>query len=94
MVRRPDLGLNSALCVGREGLLGQLHGQLQYYRRVTLFGLSGVGTTRLALEYAHRHSADYSDVYRVSAARPAVGAASAPAAASSGPRAGSTIDAG
>jgi len=87
VVRRLQSDLNTDPFVGRESLLAEIGQHLQSHRCVTLFGLSGVGTTRLAREYARQHATDYSDVYKVSAARPAVGAAGTVLA-------GSTIDAG
>ncbi len=94
VVKRACSGYDSGHCVGRERLLTHVHDQLQRHGCVTLFGLSGVGTTRLALEFADRYSADYCKVYRVSAAKPAIGAVDAPGAAPGGPRVGLTIDAG
>jgi hypothetical protein len=54
---------------GREPLLARLHQQLTAdggggggpvaVAAGALFGLGGVGKTQLALEYAHRHGADY-----------------------------------
>jgi tetratricopeptide (TPR) repeat protein len=36
------------------------------HRLVALFGLGGVGKSRIAIEYAHRHRAEYSSVFWVS----------------------------
>ncbi len=47
--------------VGREGAMGRIRGLLQASesRPVALVGMTGIGKTQLALEYAHRSLADY-----------------------------------
>jgi tetratricopeptide (TPR) repeat protein len=61
---------------GRAELLDQLHQRLHpgqpaavvQAQAQTLHGLGGVGKTQLALEYAHRHQADYDLIWWVAAA--------------------------
>ncbi|MEU7869557.1 FxSxx-COOH system tetratricopeptide repeat protein [Dactylosporangium sp. NPDC049140] len=60
---------------GREGLLDRLRGRLidsAFTRPVALTGLSGVGKTQIALEYAHRFAAHYDLVWWISADQPAI----------------------
>src|SRR6478752_4713407 len=59
--------------IGRTALLDQMHERLQSQRTLAvqaLYGLGGVGKTQLAIEYAHRHVADYDLVWWVSAEQP------------------------
>ena len=54
--------------VGRGDLLAELHLRLLGGDRVqVLHGLGGIGKTQTAVEYAHRHAADYSLVWWVPA---------------------------
>jgi hypothetical protein len=53
---------------GRERVLAQLQEALAAQSRAALSGLSGVGKTQTALEYAHHHLAEYSHVFLVTAA--------------------------
>ena len=59
---------------GRGALLEQLHQRLRSAPGTTvvqaLFGLGGVGKTQLAIEYAHRYTADYDLVWWINAQRP------------------------
>ncbi|GAA3118306.1 hypothetical protein GCM10017687_34920 [Streptomyces echinatus] len=54
---------------GRDDLLGELHQRLADAERgaaaCTLVGMSGIGKTQLAAEYAHRFSTDYDLVWWV-----------------------------
>jgi tetratricopeptide (TPR) repeat protein len=64
---------------GRADLLDQLHQRLSpgqpaavvQVQAQALHGLGGVGKTQLAIEYAHRHAADYDLVWWVTAEQPA-----------------------
>jgi tetratricopeptide (TPR) repeat protein len=64
---------------GRADLLDQLRQRLHsgqpaavvQVQAQTLHGLGGVGKTQLALEYAHRHQADYDLIWWVTAEQPA-----------------------
>src|SRR5439155_7417184 len=47
--------------VGREAELTQLGRQLRQSRRVVIHGLGGVGKTQLAVQFLHRHLAEYPD---------------------------------
>jgi tetratricopeptide (TPR) repeat protein len=57
--------------MGRETLLQQIEGALgdpeENVQAVALTGLGGVGTTSLAIEYAHRHRNDYTMVWWIRA---------------------------
>jgi tetratricopeptide (TPR) repeat protein len=60
---------------GRDDLLDRLAGQLQagpaaVIQAQAVYGLGGVGKTQLAIEYAHRHQADYDLVWWVTAEQP------------------------
>ncbi|WP_433210482.1 FxSxx-COOH system tetratricopeptide repeat protein [Dactylosporangium sp. CS-047395] len=60
---------------GRDTLLDQLRTRLigsPFARPVALTGLSGVGKTQVALEYAHRFAAHYDLVWWISADQPAI----------------------
>ena len=57
---------------GREALLEQLHSELSLSRQTAvlpqaLHGMGGVGKSQVAIEYVHRHSADYDLIWWVSA---------------------------
>ena len=55
--------------VGRAPTLARVHGLLQTAASVVLVGLSGLGKTHLALQYAHLHQRDYpSGVFWINAA--------------------------
>jgi tetratricopeptide (TPR) repeat protein len=61
---------------GREELLSLLHRQLGSSREAavlphTLHGMGGVGKSQVAIEYVHRHSADFDLVWWIPAERPA-----------------------
>ncbi|MEU4544725.1 FxSxx-COOH system tetratricopeptide repeat protein [Nonomuraea dietziae] len=60
---------NRVFC-GREELLAELGEALSSGHPVALYGMAGVGKTQVAVEYAHRHAADYDVVWRASAAEP------------------------
>ena len=48
--------------MGREEVLEQLRSALEKRRRAMLVGMPGVGKTKTAIEYAHRHRKDYTAV--------------------------------
>ena len=57
---------------GRDALLEQLHNELSLSRQTAvlpqaLHGMGGVGKSQVAIEYVHRHSADYDLIWWVSA---------------------------
>jgi tetratricopeptide (TPR) repeat protein len=57
---------------GRSALLEQLHAELSVSRQTAvlpqaLHGMGGVGKSQVAIEYVHRHSADYDLVWWISA---------------------------
>jgi TIR domain-containing protein/NB-ARC domain-containing protein len=54
----------------RETVLAQLQEAFARQGRVTLSGLGGVGKTQTALEYAHRHLAEYANVFWAIATSP------------------------
>jgi len=56
---RPRLPLAGSVLIGRAGPLPQLIALMASQRLLTLTGLGGIGKTRLALEVAHRLSADF-----------------------------------
>ena len=70
--------LRNQLFTGREDLLALLHERLSTAKAValtqspmqhqTLYGLGGIGKTQTALEYAHRHTGEYSHVFWITAA--------------------------
>ena len=60
---------------GREKIMAELHAALKSDSGVAvagkaLHGLGGVGKTRLAIEYAHAHAADYSALLFLNAEQP------------------------
>jgi hypothetical protein len=60
----------NAAFTGREGLLRQIHNALASGGRVAvqaLRGMGGVGKTQIAIEFAHRHAAEYEVVWWLSA---------------------------
>ena len=66
----------SALCnipdrnrffTGRQDVLAEIHNALTQQGQAALSGLGGVGKTQTALEYAHRHSAEYDHAFWVKA---------------------------
>jgi len=60
----------NAAFTGREDLLRQIHDALGSGDRVAvqaLRGMGGVGKTQIAVEYAHRHAADYEIVWWLNA---------------------------
>jgi hypothetical protein len=82
---------------GRDSLLEELRDQLVGRARpvvtpLALYGLSGVGKSQVALEYAHRFMADYDLIWWISAAdKDQVGRAMADLAAPLGIRVGETV---
>jgi len=60
----------NAAFTGREGLLRQIHDALGSGDRVAvraLRGMGGVGKTQIAIEYVHRHAAEYQIVWWLNA---------------------------
>jgi MoxR-like ATPase len=53
---------------GRERVLTQLQEALVTQGRAALSGLDGIGKTRAALEYAHRHLEEYHHAFWATAA--------------------------
>ena len=56
---RTNLPRNPTPFIGGEGLLGEIAKQLRAGSVVTLTGTGGVGKTRAAIEFGHRHLADF-----------------------------------
>jgi tetratricopeptide (TPR) repeat protein len=70
-----NLPSRSLAFAGRGDLLAQVHATLQTGRSpnvLVLHGLSGVGKTHLALEYAHQFEPEYDDVWWVDAEQPSL----------------------
>jgi hypothetical protein len=53
---------------GRGQILTELHDALAERGRAALIGLGGIGKTQTAVEYAHRHSAEYTHAFWATAA--------------------------
>jgi len=73
-VRISNLPPRNRYFTGRTEALAEIHRRLQDPDEtaravgvVPLQGMSGIGKTQLALEYAHRHLPDYALVWRVNA---------------------------
>jgi hypothetical protein len=60
------------LFMGREHILPELHERLQQNpgRALAIYGPAGVGKTRLTIEYALRHEAEYTALLAVGASSP------------------------
>ena len=56
---RTNLPRNTTPFIGGEGLLDEIAEQLRVGSVVTLTGTGGVGKTRAAIEFGHRHLADF-----------------------------------
>jgi predicted ATPase/class 3 adenylate cyclase len=59
LAHRTNLPRTATLFVGGEGLLEAIAEQLRLGRVVTLTGTGGVGKTRAAIEFGHRHLAEF-----------------------------------
>jgi tetratricopeptide (TPR) repeat protein len=64
--------VRSAEFVGRDAALRDLRSALPSGRPVVVHGVGGAGKTSVAVEYAHRHSADYDIAWWVPAEEPAL----------------------
>ena len=52
---------------GRQSALEWIHASFIEHRIVTIYGLGGIGKTRIAVEYIYAHEKDYSSVFWVNA---------------------------
>jgi tetratricopeptide (TPR) repeat protein len=66
--KRPALPERNPLFTGRQHILTQIEHALRTHGRAALTGLSGVGKTQTAIQYAYSHEPEYNNVFWVSAA--------------------------
>ena len=67
-----SFGSIGSLFKGRDADLEKIHAHLQTKRPLVIYGLGGVGKTRLTIEYALKHSEEYSALLSVGASSPDV----------------------